>query len=65
MSSFELTRNLEERGAGIGAFGMTDARLDLPRRGVPDVASASVHYFNTENEIRHFAERVAEVIRDN
>ena len=44
---------------------MTDARLDPQRRGVPDIARASVHYFNTENEIRHFAELVAEVIRDN
>ena len=65
MSSFELTRNLEERGAGIGAIGMTDARLDPPRRVVPDIARASVHYLNSENEFLRLAERVAEVIRDN
>lgn len=31
------------------------ARLDLEARGIPSVARASVHYFNTEGEVEAFA----------
>ena len=61
VSSFDLKRELEKRGAAISAIATVDARLDLQRRAVPDIARASVHYFNTGDEIRRFADLVAEI----
>ena len=44
------------RGANIGVSvsSKSSAQLDFGRRGLTQVVRASVHYFNTEDEIRTF-----------
>jgi cysteine desulfurase / selenocysteine lyase len=37
------------------------ARLDLPARGLPDLVRASVHYYNTEDELERLVARVADL----
>jgi cysteine desulfurase / selenocysteine lyase len=57
---FALQKHLVERGMNITAAPVAIARLDLEPRGIPAIARASVHYFNTMEEIERF---VAEVDR--
>ena len=37
------------------------ARLDIAHRGLPTLVRASVHYYNSEEEIGRFAEAVAAI----
>jgi cysteine desulfurase/selenocysteine lyase len=37
------------------------ARLDLPARGLPDLVRASVHYYNTGDELEQLVARVADL----
>jgi cysteine desulfurase/selenocysteine lyase len=35
------------------------ARLDLPTRGLPDLVRASVHYYNTDDELDQLTNALA------
>ncbi len=47
----DVQRRLAERGVNTSVSLVAYARLDLPRRGLPDLVRASVHYYNTEGEL--------------
>ena len=53
-----LARRLRGLGINISTSTMPFARLDLEPRGLPALARASVHYYNTEAEIARFCEAV-------
>ncbi|MBC7592575.1 MAG: aminotransferase class V-fold PLP-dependent enzyme [Kineosporiaceae bacterium] len=44
-------QRLSENGVNTSVSPIDYARFDLPRRGLPDLVRASVHYYNNEQEI--------------
>jgi selenocysteine lyase/cysteine desulfurase len=47
----DVQRRLAESGINTSVSVASSARLDLPRRGLPELVRASVHYYNTDNEL--------------
>src|SRR5262249_39066213 len=54
----ELPRTIQERlraaGINVSVSSKSSAHLDFSRRGLSQVVRASVHYFNTEQEVGTF-----------
>ena len=50
----DLANRLRQQNANISVSDQTSARLDLAGRGITELARASVHYFNTQDEIERF-----------
>ncbi|MEO5662263.1 MAG: aminotransferase class V-fold PLP-dependent enzyme [Nocardioides sp.] len=50
--SQEVQQRLAERGVNVSVSLVEYARLDLSHRGLPDLARASVHYYNTEEDLQ-------------
>ena len=50
-----LAARLRQEKVNISVTDTASARLDLEARGIDELARASVHYFNTEDEIERFA----------
>lgn len=57
----DITAKLSAHGMNISVSNRTSAQLDLGPRGLDHLARASVHYYNTEDEITRFVEAVAGV----
>lgn len=55
-SASELAQRLRRKNINLSVTPASYAQLDLGARGLPDLARASVHYFNTEAEIQQFCE---------
>jgi len=51
VSAQDVQRRLSERGVNTSVSLVEHARLDLPHRGLPDLVRASVHYYNTNDEL--------------
>jgi len=54
----EMTSWLRERRINVSNSWMRSVRLDLGPRNLPTLLRASVHYFNTRDEITRFVEAV-------
>jgi cysteine desulfurase / selenocysteine lyase len=46
-----IQQQLSDRGVNVSVSLVDYARLDLPARDLPDLVRASVHYYNTDEEI--------------
>lgn len=57
-SASKLAARLLEKGINVSVTDLFSARLDFGERGLDELLRASVHYFNTENEIDRFVEAV-------
>ncbi|MFK7855463.1 MAG: aminotransferase class V-fold PLP-dependent enzyme [Granulosicoccus sp.] len=53
-----IAQRLLSKNINISTTALTHARLDLGRRQLNSLARASVHYFNTDDEIDRFVEAV-------
>jgi selenocysteine lyase/cysteine desulfurase len=47
----DVQRRLAESGVNTSVSHASSARLDLPRRGLSELVRASVHYYNTDDEL--------------
>ncbi|MGI9608660.1 MAG: aminotransferase class V-fold PLP-dependent enzyme, partial [Acidimicrobiia bacterium] len=47
----EIQRSLRAQGINVSTTSVGSARLDFPERGLRQLVRASVHYFNTHDEI--------------
>jgi selenocysteine lyase/cysteine desulfurase len=54
----DIQARLRAARIGVSVSGKSSAQLDFGRRGLTQVARASVHYFNTEDEIGVFCDRM-------
>jgi len=58
-SSDALKTRLARAGINVSVSRPSSTLLDFEARGVPDVVRASVHYYNTEDEVDRFVAAVA------
>jgi selenocysteine lyase/cysteine desulfurase len=54
-----VAARLRAAGINVSVSGAGSARLDLPARGLGDLVRASVHCFNTEDEVDRMVAAVA------
>jgi cysteine desulfurase / selenocysteine lyase len=47
----QIQQHLHQHGINVSVSLVDYARLDLPARGLPDLVRASVHYYNTNDEL--------------
>ena len=58
VSSKAMADQLRAQGINISVSELSSARLDFGKRKLESLARASVHYFNTQDEINRFVEAV-------
>jgi cysteine desulfurase/selenocysteine lyase len=54
----EVMQRLKEQGIAVRVSERSSTRIDMERRGLEELVRASVHYYNTEEEIERFCEAV-------
>lgn len=59
----EIKGRLAEAGINTSVSGRASAQFDLPARGLDELVRASVHYYNTEEEIARFGEELSRILR--
>ena len=51
-------QRLKEQGIAVRVSERSSTRIDMERRGLEELVRASVHYYNTEEEIERLCEAV-------
>lgn len=63
-SASTLQHQLRERGFNTSVSPPASTRLDAEQRALPDLVRASVHYYNTTEEIDQFCTAVQDLLHD-
>lgn len=58
LSALEIKKSLAVNGINVAASTLSGTRIDMENRGLIDLVRASVHYYNTEEEIIKFCAAV-------
>ena len=58
----EIRGKLDEQKINVSVSTVYSTRLDMDQRGLTGVVRASVHYYNTEEEIEHFCDSITHLI---
>lgn len=58
----EIMRRLANDHINVSVTGRSSTLLDLSARGLTTMVRASVHYYNTEEEIERFCAKIAEMV---
>lgn len=56
-----IRRRLAEQRINVSTSHLEATRLDMGRRGIDSLVRASVHYYNSEEEIERFCESVSQI----
>ena len=59
----DLKSRLNTRGVNVSVTGRSSTRIDMEARNLQSMVRASVHYYNTENEVERFVTEVAALSR--
>jgi selenocysteine lyase/cysteine desulfurase len=62
MTAAEIQAALRERDINVSVSPRSSTRLDAEARDLPDLVRASVHYYNTEDEIDRFVSALRDVL---
>jgi selenocysteine lyase/cysteine desulfurase len=54
----EVMQRLKEQGIAVRVSERSSTLIDMERRGLEELVRASVHYYNTEEEIERLCEAV-------
>lgn len=63
VNSAEVQESLRQQKINVGLSLEENSRTDLGERGISDLVRASVHYYNTEDEIERFCNAVSQLFR--
>ncbi len=58
----EIERALGARAINVSTSSVASTRLDMEARGLADLVRASVHYYNSEDEVTRFADELARLL---
>jgi len=58
----EIKRQLAEQSINVSVTERSSTLLDMEARGLTAMVRASVHYYNTEQEVEHFCQQLAEIV---
>jgi selenocysteine lyase/cysteine desulfurase len=61
-ASVDVRDELRRRGINVHVSDAASTRLDMDRRGLPDLVRASVHYYNTHDEIERFVTELTAIL---
>lgn len=57
-----VRRHLHEQAINVWTSEASDTRIDMERRGLPDLVRASVHYYNTDDELDRLCLEIRRVL---
>jgi selenocysteine lyase/cysteine desulfurase len=61
LEAADIAKRLATKAINVSVTTLPYAQLDLRARGLSSLVRASVHYFNTDNEIDRFAEAIKSI----